>query len=127
MSYEIEGVVWDSKEEYDKYNSYMVGLQDTVKKEGYSWEFKEGESWTIIRKKLGKDFEIVCYAKIYMEGSEFGIKNGKISKMSISQRDVKKEEVTKQYYNYDRGLDFNDLKQSKAAKEMYDMMIKIFN
>ena len=49
------------------------------------------------------------YAKVYEEGSEYGIKNGRISKLEI-----RKDGTI--LYNYDRGLDFNRLDaDGKAA------------
>ena len=53
-----------------------------------------------------------CQAKIYNEGSEFGINGGRVSKLVIG----KSSEVVmggnffdQMAYNYDRGLDFDNL------------------
>ena len=40
------------------------------------------------------------WAKVYEEGSKFGINQGKVSKLTI-----RKFDETKDLYNYDRGLD----------------------
>ena len=50
-------------------------------------------------------------AKIFDEGSEFGINDGRVSKLSISRngmRDGKKNFFDQMAYNYDRGLDHHD-------------------
>lgn len=52
----------------------------------------------------------VC-AKVYNEPSTFGIKNGRVSKLSISktsERDENKNFFNQMCYNYDRGLDFDE-------------------
>lgn len=46
----------------------------------------------------GKKTCITFWAKVYEEGSEFGINGGKISKLMLKQN----EEIV---YNYDRGED----------------------
>ena len=47
-------------------------------------------------------------AKIYNEGSEYGINGGRISKLWIS-KDVNPANVSGDDYSYDRGLDYNNL------------------
>lgn len=41
-------------------------------------------------------------AKVYDEGSEFGVMGGRVSKLTIYKNG-------KELYNYDRGLEFNNL------------------
>ena len=51
-------------------------------------------------------------AKVYNEPSTFGINDGRVSKLAISKtdsRDPNEPYFPQMAYNYDRGLDFNDL------------------
>jgi len=45
----------------------------------------------------------IATAKVFDEGSVYGIDEGRISKLSISSK------VDKQVYNYDRGLEFSNI------------------
>lgn len=53
----------------------------------------------------------VC-AKVYDKQSIFGINNGRVSKLCIgknARRDPNKNYLDQMDFNYDRGLDFNNL------------------
>ena len=54
----------------------------------------------------------------FEKGSHYGIKSGRISKMSIRKN-------KKELYNYDRGLDFDNL--DKKGQEIYSGLLEIFN
>jgi len=56
--------------------------------------------------------------KHYSEGSHYGIDEGKVSKLSIRKDG-------KWVYNYDRGLDFDNL--DKAGKAAYAEILKKYN
>lgn len=56
--------------------------------------------------------------KVFNEGSQFGINNGKISKLSIEQDGY-------QVCNYDRGWDKKP--STPEAKQVYNMLISKFN
>lgn len=62
--------------------------------------------------------EYTYEAKVYGEGSQYGIDEGKISKMSIRKNG-------KELYNYDRGLDFNRL--DTDGEEIYATLLKKYN
>lgn len=62
----------------------------------------------------GYDFWI----KYFEEGSEFGINNGRISKLSIRKNG-------KEYANYDRGWDIRPA--DKGAKAVCQELLKEFN
>lgn len=57
-------------------------------------------------------------AKVYDEGSQFGINKGRISKLWISQDG-------EQVCNYDRGWDVRP--KTPEAKQVYNMLIAKFN
>lgn len=53
-----------------------------------------------------------CQAKVYDKPSKFGINNGRVSKLAIGKINIvlKRLDFFNQIdYNYDRGLDFDDL------------------
>ncbi len=56
--------------------------------------------------------------KQYEVGSEYGIVEGRISKMSIRKDGI-------EYYNYDRGLDFDRL--DKAGRAVYSELLERYN
>ena len=56
--------------------------------------------------------------KHYEEGSQYGINEGRVSKLSIRKDG-------KWLYNYDRGLDFDKL--DKAGKAAYAEILKKYN
>ena len=56
--------------------------------------------------------------KHYEEGSQYGIGEGRISKLSIRKDDV-------ELYNYDRGLDFDNL--NKGGKATYAKILEQYN
>jgi len=58
------------------------------------------------------------YAKCYETGSQYGINNGRISKL-----DIRKD--GKMLYNYDRGLDFDNL--DAEGKEAYEQILAKHN
>lgn len=49
----------------------------------------------------------LCTAKVYDEPSQYGINNGRISKLVISKGDSF-EGMSETIYNYSRGLDFDE-------------------
>lgn len=58
-------------------------------------------------------------AKVYDEPSEYGIYNGRVSKIAISKtasRDPKKNFFDQMCYNYDRGLDFSNISEEVLKK-----------
>lgn len=55
-------------------------------------------------------------AKVYDKGSHFGINNGRVSKLWIYN--VKTGEVL---YNYDRGLDFDNLKDQEVLQHILSL------
>jgi hypothetical protein len=57
--------------------------------------------------------------KQYGEGSQFGINEGKISKLSIRDKDGK------WVYNFDRGLDFDKL--NETGKAVYAQILAEYN
>jgi len=58
------------------------------------------------------------WVKHYPEASRFGIDGGKISKLSIRKDG-------KELYNFDRGLDFDNLDASGRA--VYEGLLKRYN
>ncbi|MCL2235450.1 MAG: hypothetical protein FWB98_03285 [Defluviitaleaceae bacterium] len=56
--------------------------------------------------------------KHYENGSEYGINEGRVSKLSIRKDG-------KEVYNYDRGLDYDNL--DKAGKKAYVEILKKYN
>ena len=56
--------------------------------------------------------------KHYSEGSQYGIEEGKISKLSIRKNG-------EWVYNYDRGLDFDNL--DEAGKAVYTQILAQYN
>ena len=63
----------------------------------------------------------LCIAKVMSEPSEYGIDNGRISKLTIS-KGKKWEGLGKAIYNYDRGLDFDN-----APKKLISKILKKFS
>ena len=63
-------------------------------------------------------------AKVYNEPSTFGINNGRISKLAISKpsgRDPNKPYFDQMDYNYDRGLDFDNLPDGVLDKVVAEL------
>jgi len=60
------------------------------------------------------------WAKVYEEGSEFGINGGCISKLTIC-----KLGETRNLYNYDRGLDVDC--QSDEVRAVYEIILAKYN
>jgi hypothetical protein len=58
------------------------------------------------------------FVKHYDEGSQYGIGEGKISKLSIRKDDT-------ELYNYDRGLDFDRLDEN--GKAVYEKLLERYN
>lgn len=61
-------------------------------------------------------------AKVYNEPSEYGINNGRVSKLVIGKtntRDPYYDFFAQMCYNYDRGLDFN-----RAPKGLVDKIVE---
>ena len=56
--------------------------------------------------------------KHYENGSEYGINEGRVSKLSIRKDG-------KEVYNYDRGLDYDNL--DKSGKKAYAEILKKYN
>jgi len=74
---------------------------------------------------------ITCYvagrwvqAKVFSEGSTYGINNGRVSKLSISKnnkRDAGKPFHPQMDYNYDRGLEFDNLPDGMLDKIVQEL------
>jgi len=58
------------------------------------------------------------WTKHFEEGSDYGIKGGRISKLSIRKDG-------KELYNYDRGFDFDNLDQ--GGKAVYTELLNRYN
>lgn len=91
-------------------------LNEAVK---FNGKLKYAE-WSDFTAKIGKD-EFNIEAKVFEEPSDFGIDNGKISKLRITNKTDSKQEI-----NYDRGWDIKPHK-SGSLKKVYDEFIKQFN
>lgn len=58
-------------------------------------------------------------AKVYDEPSDYGINNGRVSKCAIGKTDTRdpfKNFFDQMDFNYDRGLDFDNLPEGVLAK-----------
>lgn len=64
--------------------------------------------------KTGKYKGYWWEAKVYDEGSRFGINNGRVSKLQIR----KDKEII---YNYDRGLDVDKLQDRKVLSHILSL------
>ena len=60
------------------------------------------------------------WAKVFEEGSEYGINGGKISKLTIRKLDS-----THDLYNYDRGIDVDCANDEVRA--VYEIVLAKFN
>ncbi len=61
-------------------------------------------------------FGYIAYAKVYEGGSDWGIDDGPVSKLQVFEYPGCRR--GKEVYNYDRGLDFDDLPPATLAKIM---------
>jgi hypothetical protein len=64
-------------------------------------------------------------AKLFDEGSEYGINNGRVSKLSIWNEKNRQEEqdfLKASIVNYDRGW---DIKPKKGYKEIFDAVMQL--
>ena len=77
--------------------------------------WSSGTIWT--ESKAGYDY----WVKHFEEGSEFGIEQGRISKLTI-----RRHGDTKNIANYDRGWDI-EVPDDKQIKEVYAVLIKKYN
>jgi len=68
----------------------------------------------------GKYGSLIWEIKHFQQGSQFGIKNGKISKLFISDKSINKTLV-----EYDRGWSTKPTR--KAAKELFELLLKKYN
>ncbi len=71
--------------------------------------------WT---KDIINDYGV--WTKHYDEGSEYGIKGGRISKLTIRKDG-------RELLNYDRGWDIKPDKPDKARMEAYNIVLKQYN
>lgn len=82
--------------------------------------FVKGNNW--VAGKVGKyNFE----AKLFDEGSSYGIENGRISKLSIWDEKVRQEKqnfLKACIVNYDRGW---DIEPKSSDKSCYDAVISL--
>ncbi|MBX2853182.1 MAG: hypothetical protein KTR15_15715 [Phycisphaeraceae bacterium] len=63
---------------------------------------------------------MTCSMKVYDTPSKFGIDNGCISKMEIRS-------AGGWLYNYDRGLDFDELDKQPEAQQFFNTLIAVAN
>lgn len=79
---------------------------------------------------------IICdrwvQAKVYDVGSVFGINNGRVSKLVIGKtqyRDCTQDFFKRMAYNYDRGLDFDELPDGLLSRivSQLEQLPPIFN
>ncbi len=71
-----------------------------------------------IKNKDGKYVAVKYWCKHFEEPSEFGIENGRISKLTLRQDE-------KEVYNYDRGLDITP--QTEEAEQALAILMKEYN
>lgn len=83
-------------------------------------KFNKGENW--VNGKVGQyEFE----AKLFDEGSSFGINDGRVSKLSIYDEKVRQEKMNffaACIVNYDRGW---DIKPKKEHKEYFNAVMEL--
>jgi len=126
---------WDGNSEVlkqwkDKKKEYATELV----KLGYGvlWSYS-GEPWITVRLQDIDDehtlIQIQC--KCFLNPSTFGINDGRISKMDIrTYQDYPYKQNLELLYNFDRGFDFDKIKESEfraLVQTMFDDVIRIIN
>ena len=87
-------------------------------------KFTKGENWV-----SGEVGEYIFSAKLFDEGSSFGINNGRVSKLSIRKKDL--DWVNGCVLNYDRGWDIEPteeyIKYFNSVMELLENAPKLFD
>lgn len=90
----------------------MKKMKEETTEKAYFTKFEDGENWC--DGKIGK---YTFQAKLFDEGSTFGIDNGRVSKLSIWDEEVRIREMDffkACIVNYDRGWDIKPKKEFKS-------------
>jgi hypothetical protein len=110
---------WESKEEYLEYVSWLTERLDEFKKYYYNVNIEFGSNNVEIKDRSGN----IAHIKVFSEPSEFGIDNGRISKMTIHSYSFGNS-----VYSYDRGLVKNELSVvGRTENEFFTDIINCFN
>ena len=133
MEYIINDNGWYSKKEYDDYKKWLKPKLKALFNKGYYPYWDEESNWIKITKKIRKKNDnrmiMILSAKVFSEPSTYGINDGGVSKLTIMERgDYPNPRIAvKQYYNYDRGHDLNNLRNSVVAKKMFDDLLEVID
>lgn len=118
MSGQVKWIV----EAMEEYAQHKISLpkQENVIDSAYFTKFERGTNWC--SGKIGKyNFE----AKLFDEGSTFGIKNGRVSKLAIWDEEIRQKEQNffkSCIVNYDRGW---DIKPNKEFMPCFDAVMTL--
>ena len=85
-----------------------------LRRRGYLVEVNDDSDWITV---TGPD-ALKCWMRVYDTPSKFGIDRGCVSKMQIRLGD-------EWLYNYDRGLDVDELSRHPDAREFFDDLTAI--
>lgn len=108
---------------------YRLKKAQALRAHGYFVELPARQQYWMNITQIGQRLMLVpilqASAKIYPEASEFGIDNGRISKLSIRelQLDGKYIEV----FGYDRGHYRDELESTTPARALYEKILKELN
>jgi len=133
--FEEEGIHWeDSKKELSAWKAYKRAKAGRFVELNYSvaW-YPDGSNWMDVfvpERPHAQRPELRAEVKFYREPSQNGIEGGRISKLTITTRTEdplarvlgKPFETVKILYNYDRGLDVDQMDKSPRARRLFQIV-----
>lgn len=135
-----EGLIWEgTPEELEEWTQYVKRKAISFVEHGYSVEwFPDGNNWMHVylpERSYARKPELRATVKFFNKPSEFGIDNGRISKLCVQLRSENAMakvrggpyEQVDTLFNYDRGPDVDRLNEHAGAKDLYDLIVRELN
>lgn len=135
-----DGMLWQgTREELEAWKEYKKQKALRFVEKGYSVEWSpDANNWMEIylpQRTQANEPEIRATVKFFTAPSTYGIKNGRISKLSIQVRieDIIAKvrgmpyENVETLFNYSCGPGVNRLRKNSQAKKLYDIVVEELN
>ncbi len=90
----------------------------------YTIQTKEGATVTVTQSGAWVHTEIKGHriiAKVFDEGSNFGVNGGRVSKLSIYKPGTTGGGFSDMVYNYDRGFDFSEIDEKLLSEILWEL------
>lgn len=118
----IEQLSGDQEQESERLRKHLHRILAAFQNQGWEAEVVSEGNWIRVEQAsvLSPGERLTAFLKVFADPSKYGLQDGRISKLNILSHG-------RLLYNYDRGLDFNDLARAPHAEAFFYAILAIAN